>query len=49
MVGCIAPGKAAELNNAGIDHMGVVSKEKKVNLYSKPRVFVFPSSRDVLA
>ena len=46
MVGLIAPGKAAELNNAGIDHRGFVYEEEKVNLYFKSKVFAFPSSRE---
>lgn len=34
------------LRKIGIDHRGFVSEEEKINLYSKSKVFVFPSSRE---
>ena len=46
MVGRIPPDKAAKLRNAGIDHRGFVSEEEKISLYSKSKVFIFPSSRE---
>jgi glycosyltransferase involved in cell wall biosynthesis len=46
MVGRISPNEAAELRNAGIDHRGFVSEEEKISLYSKSKVFIFPSSRE---
>ena len=46
MVGRVSPDKASELRNAGIDHRGFVSEEEKINLYSKSKVFIFPSSRE---
>jgi glycosyltransferase involved in cell wall biosynthesis len=46
MAGRITPDEAAELRNAGIDHRGFVSEEEKISLYSKSKVFIFPSSRE---
>ncbi len=46
MIGRISPEKAAELRTVGIDHKGFVSEEEKINLYSKTKVFIFPSSRE---
>ena len=36
----------ARLRKIGIDHRGFVSEEEKINLYSKSKVFIFPSSRE---
>ena len=35
-----------KLLSMGIDHKGFVSEEEKLDLYSRTKVFVFPSSRE---
>ena len=35
-----------KLYKIGIDHRGFVSEEEKIKLYSKSKVFIFPSARE---
>ena len=37
---------ADKLLSIGIDHRGFVSEEEKLDLYSRAKVFIFPSSRE---
>jgi glycosyltransferase involved in cell wall biosynthesis len=43
MVGHVAPNARTQLHNIGIDHKGIVSEEEKLQLYSRAKVFIFPS------
>lgn len=43
VVGRASPKDMARLRNMGIDHRGIVSEEEKLGLYSRAKVFLFPS------
>jgi glycosyltransferase involved in cell wall biosynthesis len=43
MVGHVTPKAKVQLCNIGIDHKGIVSEEEKLQLYSRAKVFIFPS------
>jgi glycosyltransferase involved in cell wall biosynthesis len=43
MVGHVTPKVRVQLHNMGIDHKGIVSEEEKLQLYSRAKVFIFPS------
>jgi glycosyltransferase involved in cell wall biosynthesis len=43
MVGRASPNVRFHLQNIGIYHKGIVSEEEKLQLYSRAKVFVFPS------
>jgi glycosyltransferase involved in cell wall biosynthesis len=43
MVGHVTPKVRVQLRNIGIDHKGIVSEEEKLQLYSRAKVFIFPS------
>ena len=43
MVGRAPPNVRIRLQNIGIDHKGIVSEEEKLQLYSRAKVFIFPS------
>ena len=46
MTGRATPEMVDKLLSIGIDHRGFVSEEEKLDLYSRTKVFVFPSSRE---
>jgi glycosyltransferase involved in cell wall biosynthesis len=43
LVGHVTPKVRTQLLNIGIDHKGIVSEEEKLQLYSRAKVFIFPS------
>jgi len=43
MVGRASPNVRLRLHNIGIDHKGIVSEEEKIKVYSRAKVFIFPS------
>jgi glycosyltransferase involved in cell wall biosynthesis len=43
MVGRASPRVRFRLHSIGIDHKGIVSEEEKLQLYSRAKVFIFPS------
>jgi glycosyltransferase involved in cell wall biosynthesis len=43
MVGRASPNVRYRLRSIGIDHKGIVSEEEKLQLYSRAKVFIFPS------
>ena len=45
MAGVIPENSIDKLYKIGIDHRGFVSEEEKIKLYSKSKVFIFPSAR----
>ena len=46
MAGSISENSIDKLSKIGIDHRGFVSEEEKIKLYSKSKVFIFPSARE---
>jgi glycosyltransferase involved in cell wall biosynthesis len=46
MIGRASQMEINHLASAGIDHKGQVSDEEKIELYSRAKVFLFPSSRE---
>jgi glycosyltransferase involved in cell wall biosynthesis len=46
MAGVISENSIDKLYKIGIDHRGFVSEEEKIKLYSKSKVFIFPSARE---
>ncbi|HYP42548.1 MAG TPA: glycosyltransferase family 4 protein [Candidatus Nitrosocosmicus sp.] len=46
MIGSISPETEKKLRRMGIDHRGFVPEEEKINLYSRAKVFIFPSSME---
>jgi glycosyltransferase involved in cell wall biosynthesis len=46
MIGKISPEESNNLRKVGIDHRGFVSEEEKLDLYSRSKVFIFPSSME---
>lgn len=46
MVGRTSPEVIDKLLSIGIDHSGFVSEKKKMDLYWRTKVFIFPSSRE---
>lgn len=46
MIGRADPQIIDKLLSMGIDHRGFVSEEEKMELYSRTKVFIFPSSRE---
>jgi glycosyltransferase involved in cell wall biosynthesis len=46
MVGRASPEVINKLLSIGIDHKGFVSEEEKIDLYSRAKVFIFPSSKE---
>jgi glycosyltransferase involved in cell wall biosynthesis len=43
MIGRASRAEIMHLTNMGIDHRGIVSEEEKLDLYSRSKVFIFPS------
>lgn len=43
LAGRASAGEILWLRNIGIDHRGIVSEEEKLKLYSRAKVFIFPS------
>jgi len=43
MVGRASSGDLSYMRKIGIDHMGIVSEDKKKQLYGRTKVFIFPS------
>ena len=46
MIGRASPDTIEKLLSIGIDHRGFVSEEEKIDLSSRTKVFIFPSSRE---
>jgi glycosyltransferase involved in cell wall biosynthesis len=46
MIGSISTETGEKLRRMGIDHRGFVPEEEKINLYSRAKVFIFPSSME---
>ena len=46
MAGRASPEMIDKLSSIGIDHRGFVSEEEKIDLYSRSKVFIFPSSKE---
>lgn len=46
MAGRASPEMIDKLSSIGIDHRGFVSEEEKIDLYSRAKVFIFPSSKE---
>jgi glycosyltransferase involved in cell wall biosynthesis len=46
MIGSSSPESGNNLRRMGIDHRGFVQEEEKINLYSRAKVFIFPSSME---
>jgi glycosyltransferase involved in cell wall biosynthesis len=46
MAGTISKNSIDKLSKIGIDHRNFVSEEQKIKLYSKSKVFIFPSARE---
>jgi glycosyltransferase involved in cell wall biosynthesis len=44
MIGRASSSEISKLNGLGIEHLGIVSEEKKMELYSRAYVLVFPSA-----
>jgi glycosyltransferase involved in cell wall biosynthesis len=43
LAGRASAGEISRLRKIGIDHRGIVSEEEKLKLYSRAKVFIFPS------
>ncbi len=46
MIGSVSTETRGKLCRMGIDHRGFVPEEEKINLYSRAKVFIFPSSME---
>ncbi len=46
MIGSLSPEMGDTIRKMGIDHRGFVSEEEKIDLYSRAKVFIFPSSME---
>src|SRR5215216_5729251 len=46
MIGRASLGEMSHLRSIGVDHKGEVPDEEKLELYSRAKVFLFPSSRE---
>ncbi|HKR74907.1 MAG TPA: glycosyltransferase family 4 protein [Candidatus Nitrosocosmicus sp.] len=46
MIGRASAEAIAKFSSIGIEHRGFVSEEEKIELYSRTKVFLFPSSRE---
>ena len=46
MIGILSQETGEKIRSMGIDHRGFVSEEEKIDLYSRTKVFIFPSSME---
>lgn len=46
MIGSLSPEMGDKVRKMGVDHRGFVSEEEKIDLYSRAKVFIFPSSME---